>query len=133
MKRQEQDHLLNELLAGEEVSNFRQASLAQAQAAIRSRNQRRRAVRIGVLAALPVLGVIALVLSQSPRVAVKPTETSVPIVVQHNPKPPSVRIISDEELFALFPDRPMALIGPPGHQKLVFLDQPSVKQPVPNS
>jgi hypothetical protein len=31
-------------------------------------------------------------------------------------------IITDEELFALFPNRALALIGSPGHQQLVFLD-----------
>jgi hypothetical protein len=35
-----------------------------------------------------------------------------------------VRVISDEELFALFPGRSLALVGPPGHQQLVFLDEP---------
>jgi hypothetical protein len=33
-----------------------------------------------------------------------------------------VKIINDEELFALFPNRAMALIGSPGHQQLIFLD-----------
>ena len=33
-----------------------------------------------------------------------------------------VKIITDEELFALFPNRAMALIGPPGRQQLIFLD-----------
>ena len=41
-----------------------------------------------------------------------------------------VKIISDEELFALFPNRPLALVGKPGHQQLVFLGHPeaAVKQ-----
>jgi hypothetical protein len=34
-----------------------------------------------------------------------------------------IKVISDEELFALFPRRSLALIGSPGHQKLVFLDR----------
>ena len=34
-----------------------------------------------------------------------------------------VKFITDEELLALFPDRPVALIGRPGHQQLVFLDK----------
>ena len=125
MNDQEQDHLLNELLAGEEVSNFRQASLARAKASIRSRNRRRRAVRIGALAMLPVLGATLLIISrQSSRIAVKPAEEPRPaVVVQARPEPASVPVISDEELFALFPGRQMALIGPPGHQELVFLDQ----------
>jgi len=36
-----------------------------------------------------------------------------------------VKRISDEDLFSLFPDRSMALIGQPGHQQLVFLDLPA--------
>jgi hypothetical protein len=41
-----------------------------------------------------------------------------------------VKIITDEELFSLFPNRSMVLVGQPGHQQLVFLDQPEkpVKQ-----
>jgi hypothetical protein len=38
------------------------------------------------------------------------------------PDAAKVKIITDEELFALFPNRALALIGSPGHQQLVFLD-----------
>jgi hypothetical protein len=34
-----------------------------------------------------------------------------------------VKFINDEELLALFPGRPLALVGKPGEQQLVFLDQ----------
>jgi hypothetical protein len=34
-----------------------------------------------------------------------------------------VKLITDDELLALFPDRPVALIGKPGQQQLVFLDE----------
>jgi hypothetical protein len=34
-----------------------------------------------------------------------------------------IKVISDEDLLALFPDRSMALLGPPGQQQLVFLDK----------
>jgi hypothetical protein len=36
-----------------------------------------------------------------------------------------VKLINDDELLALFPDRPVALIGKPGQQQLVFLDKPT--------
>lgn len=43
------------------------------------------------------------------------------------PTPPAdgrdAKFITDEELFALFPNRPLALVGKPGQQQLVFLDQ----------
>lgn len=122
MKHREQDHLLNELLTSEAVADFRQASLARAQAAIRRRTQRRRAAKMAALTMLPVLAAIAVVVSHSSHTPVKPVERLVPSVTQNGSKPPSVRVISDEELFALFPGRQMALVGPPGHQKLIFLD-----------
>ena len=34
-----------------------------------------------------------------------------------------IRVINDEELFALFPDRPMALVRKNGETSLVFLDE----------
>jgi hypothetical protein len=34
-----------------------------------------------------------------------------------------VEYITADQLFALFPNRPMALIGKPGHQQLIFLDK----------
>ncbi|HHY86181.1 MAG TPA: hypothetical protein GYA07_11730 [Verrucomicrobia bacterium] len=34
-----------------------------------------------------------------------------------------MQFINDDELLALFPNRPVALIGEPGKQRLVFLDR----------
>lgn len=34
-----------------------------------------------------------------------------------------IRVINDEELFALFPDRPLALVRKDGETSLVFLDE----------
>ena len=47
------------------------------------------------------------------------------IVATAPPEESGVKMISDEELFALFPGRSLALIGKPGHQQLVFLDTPA--------
>jgi hypothetical protein len=61
---------------------------------------------VAVRAATPLDGEVApLVASATP-----PTETN------------KVKIITDEELFALFPNRAVALIGAPGHQQLIFLN-----------
>jgi hypothetical protein len=38
-----------------------------------------------------------------------------------------VRFITDNELLALFGDRAVGLIGKPGHQMLVFYDNPAEK------
>jgi hypothetical protein len=44
-------------------------------------------------------------------------------VAPDNPGSGEVDRLTDDELLALFPNRPVALIGPAGRQKLVFLDQ----------
>ena len=128
MKRHEQDQLLNEILAGEEVTEFRRTSLARTLGAIQRRKRRRRLLGASALV-LPLLLASVLWLNRS----AKSPGTPAP-VVQAPPagKAPaearSVKFITDEELFALFPDRPMALIGPPGRQQLVFLDKPAARR-----
>jgi hypothetical protein len=125
MKRHEQDQLLNEILAGEEVSDFRRASLDQTLDAMRRGQRRRQAGRIGAATVLVLMIAGGAMFS---RLRNEPARPAVGVVSNvGNPPPPSesrppVEMINDDELFALFPDRPMALIGPPGKQQLVFLD-----------
>jgi hypothetical protein len=125
MKRHERDQLLKEILGGDEVSEVRQASLEQGLTAIRKSRARRRALRAGTLVMLPALLAVALLVHQRPASSVT-SVASVPVTRSPSapPRPAaSIKLITDEELFALFPDRSLALIGPPGHQQLVFLDQ----------
>jgi hypothetical protein len=125
MKRREQDELLKELLSGSEVSDFRQASLQGGLGAIRRRNLQRRVMRTGVMVLLPALLVAGVLIYRSKEtmarqmalVRPQPGQVSTP-----QAKTAAVKIISDEDLFALFPGRAMALIGKPGEQRLVFLD-----------
>jgi hypothetical protein len=128
MKRHERDQLLNEILGNDEVSGFRQASLEQGLAALRKARSRRRAWRTGALVALPALLAVAVLIHQRPTSSVSSVTsvTSVPVArptATPRQATSSVKFITDEELFALFPNRSLALIGPPGHQQLVFLDQ----------
>jgi hypothetical protein len=125
MKRHERDQLLNEILGSDEVSGFRQASLEQGLAAFRKARSRRRTLRTGALVVLPALLAAAVLIHQRPTSSVSSVR-SAPVARQiatTSPATSSVKFITDEELFALFPDRSLALIGPPGHQQLVFLDQ----------
>jgi hypothetical protein len=39
------------------------------------------------------------------------------------PREQKVKFINKEELFALFPHRPIAIIGKPGHQQVLFMDE----------
>jgi hypothetical protein len=120
MKRSDQDRLLREILEEGEAADFRAASLAGGVDFLRRRKTRARIAQVcaaGMLAGLLVFW-LALHLSSrpaGPRLAV----VTAPAAQTDMSK---VKIINDEELFALFPNRPMALIGPPGRQQLIFLD-----------
>jgi len=126
MKPSDQDSLLNEILADDELSAFRQASLERGLTAIRRLRSQRSILRRCALAALPLLGALAFFLhwkvqnSGRRMIVSKPAREVVPSPSREIAR---VRFISDEELFALFPDRSLALIGKPGEQQLVFLDQ----------
>ena len=117
MKRPDQDQLLRALLSGEEADDFREATLRQSVAFLRSRQRRRSLLRMGAVALLPVL-LLAGLLERHP----VPTRPAGVVSAPAPHSPPRVKIINDDELFALFPNRSMALIGTPGHQQLVFLD-----------
>ena len=127
MKRSEQDQLLKEILAGDELSDFRQASLEQGLVAIRRQRRRRRVMRACALASLPFLLVLGILIRRPPE---SPTGGR----ASNNPSAPAaptaragksdIKFITDEELFALFPNRSLALIGKSGEQQqLVFLDK----------
>lgn len=112
MKRSDQDRLLREVLADESLARLRRDSLASGLASLRARKRWRSL--LAVAASLMVMLAVFFVArreSLSPRISTV-AETSIP----------HVNLIDDEQLFALFPDRPAALIGPPGAQKLIFLD-----------
>jgi hypothetical protein len=149
MKSPDENPLLREILSDEELSEFRNASLDRALTEVRHARQRRRVARIAALAILP-LTMLALVWFKSSSTSVEPRPTSPergvyaasPSALKNSSEPvpdlasevtvkraeartPSaVETITDEELFALFPNRALALIGSPGRQQLVFLDVP---------
>jgi hypothetical protein len=147
MKPTDQDRLLSEILNDGEAANFRAASLARGLDFLQRRRRRKRLAQAG--AVLLLSGLLILGLFVHPASGPSPTARMISwaarqrrpaedlkINVQHPATPPVVRaaaaapatdtgkvqIITDEELFALFPNRAMALIGAPGHQRLVFLD-----------
>jgi len=126
MKHDNRDELLDELLAGKELEDFRQASLQRGLALIRRRRRDREFGRIAAMVILPVL--LALVLWTNHSIVQIPQST---FVSGHRPKAveSKVRLINDDELLALFPNRARAIIGSPGHQQLVFLDAPDANRP----
>jgi hypothetical protein len=118
MNKNETERLLNDLLAGDQVEALRRSSLEQSLALIRGRNVRRQRIRRAALVAVLLLVPGILLKDLVPR-KVNRTVGVVSAPVSKE----DVEIISDEQLFALFPNRPLALLGKPGQQHLVFLDQ----------
>jgi hypothetical protein len=120
MKRSEQDRLLREILEDGDAANFRATSLERGVAFLQRRRRRNRLAQTCALCLLPGLLILGLVLHLASR------PSAAPPAVRAAAAPPAdtakVKIITDEELFALFPNRALALIGSPGHQQLVFLD-----------
>jgi len=125
MKRLEQDHLLREILASEHLSVFKQATLETGLSAMRQRRHRR-TYRFVLLACLSV-GTGVLVWFKPVRVQKSTPQrqyaSGPQTAVSFQNDRQGVKSISDSELFALFPEGPLALIGKPGYQQLVFLNR----------
>lgn len=118
MKPTDEDELLRDLLADQNLETLRAKSLAVGLASLRARRRMRRVVGATVLAAATLVAVLGLVATRyrqtSPVETVEVTPSSLPSRV--------VQVIDDEQLLALFPDRAVALVGAAGQQKLLFLD-----------
>lgn len=129
MNDQEQDQLLGEILAHEGLAACRERSLLEAHRAMRHRKRHQRILRMAGLVSLPLVGAVLLLIQEKDTRIAKsiPAPTHYP-PAQSQPADSGVRFISDEELLNLFPDRPVALIGQPGRQKLAFLDEPKLTE-----
>ncbi len=117
MNRPDQDRLLRELLADENVEHLREASLARGLSLLHAR-RKRRALVSAVAASTAVAALLALL---APKHGPQPAGPPMAPVSSTS----TVKIIDDQQLLALFPDRTVALIGAPGNRKLVFFDPPS--------
>ena len=99
-------------------------SLAGMLAYARRRRRRRKVLGVSAVAgALALLLCVALRSSNPPRhplAVAQPSSNSTSR--SENPGHAQIHFLTDEELLSRFPDRPVALIGPPGERRLVFLD-----------
>ena len=124
MKRQsDEEKLISELLAGD--GELARATLAHGLTLSRRKRARRRAWRAACFLA-PVALLAALLIhfraaERSPLAGVQ--------VSKHSPAQPevisgtSIRVLSDAELLDFFKDRPVALVGRAGNQKLILFDE----------
>src|SRR5438552_4563052 len=100
MKRHEQDQLLKEILAGDDLSDFRQTSLELGLAAVRRRRRQHRAFRASGAALLPLLLAYAIFfwrpLRKSPPTTANssPSQGSAPALGNAKSE---VKLITDDE------------------------------------
>jgi hypothetical protein len=119
MTEHDKNKLLVEILGDDELNQLRQSSLLRGLREMRRRRQRTVAARMSMMA-LPVMLLAWAVFY--PRV-LPPRQEVAPIAMSAPSEAVSkVEFINKEQLFALFPNRPMALVGKPGHQQVIFLD-----------
>lgn len=128
MNHPDETPLLNDILEDEKLAALRHASLDQGLDAMRRTRRFRRAMRTGTLASLTVLLILTLTLHRSRQKMVdQPSALNASRAGEASSLPGEfgVQMITDEELFALLPNRAVALVGKPGHQELVLLDAPA--------
>lgn len=121
MNAHDQEKLLKEILPPNGLADFRQASLAYGLAGLRREQRRRHTVRLAAAAAVVLcisfgLAVKLRKTGANQNVQIHPAlATASAIVASH------VEFINDDQLLALFTNQPVALVGKPGDQRLVFL------------
>ncbi|HTL16694.1 MAG TPA: hypothetical protein VL793_05620, partial [Patescibacteria group bacterium] len=123
MKLHEHEEFLQELLDHETMAALRQESLQACLTSLRRKRRRQILARWSLFMSVPLLVGMLFFLnrfdSRHLTMPLGPTR----LVSSAAAPDREVKIINDQELFALFPNRPIALVGKPGHQRLVFLDQ----------
>jgi hypothetical protein len=127
MKRTDSERLVTEMLAGEGLSELRTSALNQGVAYLRRRKHRRRITQAGLCACLLFVALWGLVTAGIQKKLPKEDHrfASEKPAQKVTPRDSGIEWIDDDELLALFPNRPVALIGQPGKQQLVFLDADS--------
>ena len=132
----EHDELWNDLANDAALREFRRNALNAALSAARRRGLMRRAAGAAcVVGALALLFVVQLQSGRRDYTQSANQSEAPPTIPESAPdaamaphdeapvteRPPAPEILSDDDLLALFPDRALALIGPPGSQRLVDL------------
>jgi len=127
MKQPDENPLLDEILTDQSLEALRHTSLARGLDTQRRARRRRHALRAAMCAGVALLLFLTLSRPKTAQEIARPPSNPTP-GVSHlpttAPKESGIKMLSDEELFALFPGRSLALVGRPGHQQLVFLDEP---------
>lgn len=118
MNPRHEERLLKALLADDALEQVREASLAGALAEIRRRRRRRTA--ISTVAGSLALALLVILISGQTGMTIFSRRGPVAETTRHPPAA-KVKVIDDEQLFALFPEQAVALLGSPGGQRFLVL------------
>ena len=122
MNHRDQEKILKEILPRGDEADFRNASLQFGLAGLRRERRRRQVVRFSAVAVVLLVCSVGIFFSLRNQSQSKGRSAQAP----PQPAPSSlasshVEFISDEQLLAVFANQPVALVGKPGEQRLVFL------------
>lgn len=115
----EQEKYMEPILAGDELDALRKDSLAGMLQVARRRRWTRRISAACATACMIAAGAWLLM----PHSGSTIPDDLAPRVTSATPHAQSIKRISDAELLALFPGQTLALIGPPGNQRLLILSE----------
>jgi hypothetical protein len=119
-----EEKLLNEVF--DENNEFREATLRTGLQALRRQNRRRTLARGGAAALIAAMALLFFdkVWRNAPTQNVA-TKIPQPLATttQHVIAGTDIKVISDDELLDLFPDRPVALVGKGESRRLILLDE----------
>lgn len=121
MNSRDQEKLLKEILPPDDLADFRQTSLERGLAGLRRERRRRHILRFSAVVAALICISLGLILKSKNPSNTQTTQIQPLPVVASATLTPHVDFINDEQLLALFTNQPVALVGSPGEQHLVFL------------
>lgn len=129
MKPENQDRLLTDIFVTDESEGFRQESLKCGLSVLRRKRRIRRGLTLVAVATLLCQGFRFINLPDHPHSwSSKSQRLNPPAPKMPKVEMSEIKFIDDEQLLALFPDRSVALIGKPGHQELLFLNEPKGRE-----
>jgi hypothetical protein len=116
----ERNELLADVLA---ESQLKSTTLDLGLAEMRRVRRRRRAIR-AVTICMPIILLVAVCIRQfSIKSALSDAAGERSPQLEETIPGTSIRVVNDEQLLQLFKGRPVALVGPAGHQQLIVFDE----------
>ena len=122
----DRDRLWDDMLTDSTPAELREDLLRNTVGIARRRRQRRTVLCLAA-AVIPLVAILTL-RNPGDTMVRQPRSSTPAAVATETKRIGKPEIISDEELFAIFPNHALALVGPPGNQRLVILGERSQEQ-----